>query len=227
MIIAEQKPIQEIKEMIANYRKVLMVGCGTCVTVCMAGGEKEVGILASALRMALKLEGKEIEFIETTIERQCEWEFVDQLKKKVAQVEAILSLGCGIGVQALAERLGDIPVYPALNTKFLGLPEQQGVWIETCGACGNCGLHKFGGICPIARCSKSLLNGPCGGSNNGKCEIDPEIPCGWQLICDRLKTLGRLETLEDIKPAKDWSTSRDGGPGRIVREDMVLSKEGE
>lgn len=223
MIIAEQKPIGELKEMVACYQKVLVVGCGTCVTVCMAGGEKEVGILATALRMAIRLEGKNISFIEATIERQCEWEFIDRLKDYVKEVEAILSMGCGVGVQAIAERFG-IPVYPALNTKFLGLPERQGVWRQMCLACGDCGLHKFGGICPITRCSKSLLNGPCGGSSNGKCEIDPEIPCGWQLIYDRLKAIERLEFLEEIRPPKDWSTSCHGGPGRVIREDMILDQ---
>lgn len=223
MIIAEQKPLAQIKAMVADYQKILVVGCGTCVTVCMAGGEKEVGILASSIRMTLRLSGKELEIIEACIQRQCEWEFIEELKGKVEGVEAILSMGCGVGVQAMAQFFERTTVYPALNTKFIGLPQEQGIWIETCGACGDCGLHKFGGICPISRCSKSLLNGPCGGSNNGKCEVDPETPCGWQLIYDRLKTLGKLEDLAEIKPPKDWSFSRDGGPRKIIREDMALN----
>ena len=225
MIVAEQKPLAQIKTMVADYKKILVVGCGTCVTVCMAGGEKEVGILASCLRMALRLDGKEPEIAEACIQRQCEWEFIEELKGKVEGIGAILSMGCGVGVQALSQFFENLPVYPALNTKFIGLPDQHGIWSETCGACGDCGLHKFGGICPIARCSKSLLNGPCGGSNNGKCEIDPETPCGWQLIYDRLKILGRLESLAEIKPPKDWSFARDGGPRKIIREDVALTKE--
>ncbi|MDI6793623.1 MAG: methylenetetrahydrofolate reductase C-terminal domain-containing protein [bacterium] len=222
MIIAEQKPIQEIKSMIAGYQKVLVVGCGTCVTVCMAGGEKEVGIIASTLRMALKLDGKEPEVIEDCIRRQCEWEFVDELKEKIEGVDAVLSTACGVGVQALAERFGDKPVYPALNTTSMGMPKEHGFWIETCRGCGDCGLGKFGGVCPIARCSKGLLNGPCGGSQDGKCEVDKEMDCGWQLIYERLNSLGQLDQIEDIVQPKDWSTDRDKGQRRIIREDVKV-----
>lgn len=221
MIIAEQKPIDEIKGMVIPYQKVLVVGCGTCVTICMAGGEKEVGILSTALKMACQLDGKRIEFLEVTIERQCEWEFIDRLKERLEGIEAILSMGCGVGVQAISERF-KLPVYPALNTKCLGMPEEQGLWLERCGTCGDCMLHKTGGICPITRCSKSILNGPCGGSMGGKCEIDKEIVCGWQLIYDRLKDLGRLESLEEIIPPKDWSVSSHGGQRKVVREDVRI-----
>lgn len=222
MIIAERKPISEILEMIKDYNKILVLGCGTCVTICLTGGEKEAGILSSMLKMDRKKKGQELEVIEETIERQCEYEFVDTIKQKVTECEAIISMACGIGVQTIAERFNDKPVYPALNTVFLGLPVEQGVWKERCGACGNCVLDKTGGICPIIRCSKSLLNGPCGGSQDGKCEINKEIDCAWQLIYDRLKVLGKLESLEEIMPPKDWSTSRDGGPREMIREDMKL-----
>mgnify|MGYP001614654207 CR=1 FL=1 len=221
MIVAERKPFSEILEMVANYNKILVVGCGTCVTVCYAGGEKEVGVLASSLRMARATKDKEIEVLEATITRQCEYEYVDPLKELIDQVEAVISMGCGIGVQTIAERFPDKMVYPALNTKHMGLPTDQGVWAERCAACGQCVLHNFGAVCPVARCSKSLLNGPCGGSEKGKCEVDPEnIECGWQLIYDRLKQLNRLDLLETNVPPKDWSTSRDGGVRRVVREDM-------
>ncbi len=222
MIIGEQKPLAEIKEMLAAYNKVLILGCGTCVTVCFAGGEKEVGVLAAELRMARELEGKPLATVERTVQRQCEWEYIDPLKDDIASVDAILSLACGIGVQAIAERYPKVRVLPGINTKFLGLPKEAGLWVERCAACGNCVLDKTGGICPIARCSKSLLNGPCGGSQDGKCEIDKEIDCGWQLIYDRLKELGQLDLLTEILPPKDWSTSRDGGPRKIVREDLKL-----
>lgn len=224
MIVAERKPIQEIKDMVAPYGKILVVGCGTCVTVCMAGGEKEVGIIASSLAMALRLTGKEVEIRQACIQRQCEWEFVDELKDKIEEVDAILSSACGVGVQALAERFWNKPVYPALNTTFMGMPKEHGFWVETCRGCGSCGLGKFGGICPIARCSKGLLNGPCGGSQNGKCEVDKEMDCGWQLIYDRLKILGQLANIEDIIPPKDWSTDRDKGQRRIIREDVYYAK---
>jgi len=222
MIIAEQKPLADIKAMLAAYQKVLVAGCGTCVTVCLAGGEKEVGILASALRMATKLDGNGVDFDEVTVQRQCEWEYIDPLADRLKDYDAVLSLGCGIGVQTLAERFPDKRVLPGLNTTFLGLPTEQGVWEERCQACGNCILDQTGGICPIARCSKQLLNGPCGGSQNGVCEIDPEVACAWQLIWERMSALGLLDQLMVVQPPKDWSTSRDGGPRRIIRDDLRL-----
>jgi len=222
MIVGEQKPLDEVKAMITDYEKVLIVGCGTCVTVCFAGGEKEVGILASALRMATKLDGQNKEIIEATVQRQCEYEYNEEVAEQIKEADAILSLACGIGVQTLTEQFPEKIALPGLNTTFLGQPVEQGVWSERCQACGNCVLALTGGICPIARCSKSLLNGPCGGSQNGKCEIDPKIDCAWQLIYDRLKAMDKLELMIQIKPVKDWSTSRDGGPRHIVREDLRL-----
>ena len=224
MIIAEQKAISEIEKMLQGCRKVMVAGCGTCVTVCFAGGEKETGVLASELRVMRELGGQPLETVERTLHRQCEWEFIDAVKGELDGVEAIVSLGCGVGVQAMSERLPGVRVVPALNTKFMGLPREQGVWEERCAGCGNCVLDLTGGICPIARCSKSLLNGPCGGSSGGKCEIDQAVECGWQLIYDRLKSLNLLHLLEEVLPAKDWSTARDGGPRRIVREDLRLSR---
>jgi ferredoxin len=225
MIVAEQKPLAEIKDMLDGYEKVLVVGCGTCVTVCFAGGEKEVGILASALRMATKLDGNGVKVDEVTVQRQCEWEYIDPLAARLEDYDAILSLGCGVGVQTLAERFPGKRVLPGLNTTFMGLPAEQGVWEERCQACGDCILDMTGGICPIARCSKQLLNGPCGGSQNGECEINPEVPCAWQLIWERMSELGLLDRLMEIQPPKDWSTSRDGGPRRIIRDDLRLPED--
>ncbi len=222
MIVAEQKPIDEVKGLLGDAKKVLIVGCGTCVTVCFAGGEREAAILGSLLRMSTKLDGSPKEVTEATVQRQCEWEYLDTIRERVAEADIVLSLGCGVGVQALAERYPDAVVVPGLNTEFMGLPLEQGVWAERCAACGNCLLGLTGGICPIARCSKQLLNGPCGGSSKGKCEVNPDIECAWQLIYDKLKAQGRLHLLMDITPAKDWRTSRDGGPRKIVREDLRL-----
>jgi ferredoxin len=222
MITAEQKPLEEIKQMLAPYEKVLVLGCGTCVTVCFAGGEKEVGILASSLRMATKLDGDPKELLEATVQRQCEYEYNEEVAGQLREVNAVLSLACGIGVQTLSEQFPDVITLPGVNTTFLGQPTEQGVWAERCQACGNCLLDRTGGICPIARCSKTLLNGPCGGSQDGKCEINAEIDCAWQLIYDRLKALDRLQWVLEIEPAKDWSTSRHGGPRQIVREDLKL-----
>jgi len=225
MIVAEQKPLDEIKEELAGYEKVLVVGCGTCVTVCFAGGTKEVGILSSSLRMASKLDGQAKEVAEVTVQRQCEWEYIDPLAETLDDYDAVLSLGCGVGVQALAERFPGKRILPGLNTSFMGLPTEQGVWEERCQACGDCILDQTGGICPIARCSKQLLNGPCGGSQNGECEIDPSVPCAWQLIWERMGQLGLMDKLLEVQPPKGWSTSRDGGPRRIIRDDLRLPEE--
>ena len=206
MIIAERKPIAEIKQLIAPYKKVLVAGCGTCVTVCWAGGEKEVAVLCSQLRLASKKNGNELVILEDTIERQCEKELAEALKDKVQQVDAVLSMACGIGVQTVAEIFPDVPVYPALNTKFMGMPEREGVWVETCRACGDCFLDKTGGICPIVRCAKGLLNGPCGGTNNGKCEVDPEKDCAWTLIYRKLERQGRLDVMRKYYPPRNFQT---------------------
>jgi ferredoxin len=225
MIVAEQKPLDEIKGLLGDALNVMIVGCGTCVTVCFAGGEKEAGILASSLRMSTKLDGQPKEVTHTTVQRQCEWEYIDPLADEIREVEAVLSLGCGIGVQALAERYPDSLIIPGLNTTFLGLPTEQGVWEERCAACGECILGLTGGICPIARCAKQLLNGPCGGSQDGVCEINPDTSCAWQLIYDKLKAHDRLHLIMEIQPPKDWSHSRDGGPRKISREDLRLAAE--
>jgi ferredoxin len=220
MIVGEQKPLEEVKGLVAEAENVLVVGCGTCVTVSFAGGTKEVGVLASSLRMATKLDGNAKQFDEVTVQRQCEWEYIDPLQAQLDQYDLVLSLGCGIGVQALAERFPDATIVPGLNTTFLGMPTEHGVFEERCQACGDCILGLTGGICPIARCSKQLLNGPCGGSQNGICEIDPEIECAWQLIYERMEAHGQLDRLLELQPPKNWSTSRDGGPRKIVREDL-------
>ena len=222
MIIAEGKPIKEILAMIEPYDKILVVGCKGCVTVCSAGGEKEVGILSSALRLARQTQGKSLEIKEVTLERQCDTEYLEPMRPYADGYQAILSLACGAGIQFVAEKFRKHPVLPGVDTQFIGVTEEQGVWTERCQACGNCVLDRTGGICPVARCSKSLFNGPCGGSKRGKCEIDPEIDCGWQLIYDRLKELGQLKKLEITLPIKDWTTSRDGGPRKRVREDLKI-----
>jgi ferredoxin len=222
MIVAEQKPLSELQEMLEDHKKVLVVGCGTCVTVCFAGGTKEVGVLASSLRMASQLNGNAVAVDEITVQRQCEWEYIDPLEQELEQYDAILSLGCGIGVQTLAERFPGLRILPGLNTTFMGLPAEQGVWEERCQACGDCILDLTGGICPISRCAKQLLNGPCGGSQNGQCEIDPEVPCAWQMIWERMSALGVTDRLLELQTPKDWSTSRDGGPRRIIRDDLRL-----
>lgn len=220
MITAEQKPMDEIKEMISPYKRILVVGCGSCVAECASGGERETGMLASALRMDAKINNIDVLIEEKTLDRQCVKEFVVLLDDVIDQYDAVLSLGCGAGVQAVAEMYEDTPVIPALNTEFLGETKDQGLWVENCLGCGDCMLFDFGGVCPLARCSKQLFNGPCGGSIDGKCEINPEVPCAWQLIIDRLSSFNALDRLEKIYPPKDWSKKQGGGPRKIIREDQ-------
>ncbi|MBW1607741.1 MAG: methylenetetrahydrofolate reductase C-terminal domain-containing protein [Deltaproteobacteria bacterium] len=221
MITAERKPMEELIECLQPYHRILLVGCNECVTVCSAGGRKEVGILSSALQMAFMKEGKTLEVKEITLERQCDPEYIEELVTHIDQAEAVMSMACGCGVQEIARRFKTKPVFPAVNTTFMGASERQGVWAERCQGCGECVLGLTGGVCPIARCSKRLLNGPCGGSTNGKCEVDPDMDCAWQLIWDRLKALGIEDRYEENIAAKDWRTGRGGGPRKIIREDLA------
>lgn len=222
MIVGEQKPVKEIKETVARYKKLLILGCGTCVKTCFAGGEDEVATLASVLRLAFRMDGADIEIDEFTVERQCEDEFVQEAAPAVGRNEAVLSLACGAGVQAIARRYPRTPSLPGVNTTFLGTLEKQGLFTEECAGCGDCKLAIFGGVCPITRCAKKLLNGPCGGSQQGKCEVNPETDCAWQLIIDRLKTLGQLDSLRGYVAPNDWRPSGAGGPRKLVREDHVI-----
>jgi ferredoxin len=220
MITAEQKPIDEIRGMIAPYKRILVLGCASCVAECAAGGEKETAMLASALRMSARMDKQEVEIEEKTLDRQCVNEFIVLLDDIIEKYDSILSLGCGAGVQAVADMFTETPVIPALNTEFLGETKNQGLWVENCLGCGDCMLYYFGGVCPLARCSKQLFNGPCGGSVNGRCEINPELDCAWQQIIDRLSKFGALDKLEEVYPPKDWSRKQGSGPRRIVREDQ-------
>ncbi|MDD2471448.1 MAG: methylenetetrahydrofolate reductase C-terminal domain-containing protein [Dehalococcoidales bacterium] len=222
MIVAEQKPLAEIIEMVSPYGKLLILGCGTCVKTCFAGGEEEVAILASLLRLAFKKKGIDIEISELTIERQCENEFIQEASLAVSRNDAVLSLACGAGVQDVARRFTGKPVLPGLNTTFVGVMESRGLFTEECLCCGDCRLGLTGGVCVLARCAKKLSNGPCGGSRNGKCEVNPDSDCAWQLVIDRMKNLGTLDKLREYTPPRDWRSSNSGGPRKILREDMVI-----
>jgi hypothetical protein len=220
MITAERKPLSEIKASIEPYRKILVVGCGTCVAECAAGGEKEVALLASQLRLMAAREGREVELKEVTIDRQCIYEFIDQVTPLVDKYDVILSLGCGAGVQAMAEVLPKMHIIPALNTTGLAETREQGLWLEDCRGCGDCKLDRFADVCPITRCAKSLFNGPCGGSKGGYCEVDPEVPCAWHLIITRLEETGRIDSMDEIEPPTNWAKTQGKGPRKIVREDQ-------
>jgi ferredoxin len=219
MIVAQRKNIPDLMEIVKNHKKLLVLGCGTCVTVCLAGGQREVSIIASALRMSAKLKGLPLEVEELTIERQCDNVFLEQAADAIKRNDAVLSLGCGAGVQAIAERFSNKPVYAGLDTAFIGILEERGVWTEKCAACGACVLHEYGGICPVTRCAKHMLNGPCSGSREDRCEVNPERQCAWQLIYKRLKDIDQLDRLKKIKPPKNWNRSQSGGYRTIIRED--------
>lgn len=219
MIIAQKKPIQEIIREIDAHDRILILGCNACVTVCEAGGKKEVEILASALRMYFTTRGKEKRIGEKTLERQCDHEYLEEIRPHIDDYDAVVSLACGVGVQFAAEKYGTTPLIPGVNTVCLGANEDRGLWTERCQACGSCVLARTGGICPVSRCAKRVLNGPCGGSANGKCELGPDTDCAWQLIIDRLKALGKMEDYEKVAPIKDWSTDRAGGPRTVIKKE--------
>jgi ferredoxin len=220
MIIGEQKPFDEIWDMVKGHKQLTVFGCNTCVAVCHQGGNKEAEILASLLRMRAVQEGVDIDIINGGIERQCEHPFFESAKAMLDKSEAVLSLACGIGVQFVAQKYLNTPVYPALNTTFLGDVQADGFFTEKCQACGDCILGLTGGVCPVSRCCKRLFNGPCGGSSNGKCEISKDIDCAWQLVVDRLAAIGRLDTYERIVPIRNWSKDRAGGPRSFKLEDF-------
>ena len=221
MITAEQKPLQEIIEYISPYNRILLVGCNECVTVCAAGGRKEVGLLASALHLHFLKQGRTIEIVEVTLERQCDPEFLDLLSNHLTDVDAILSLGCGIGVQAIAESIPDMVVLPGVNTSFMGMATERGVWDERCAACGDCRLEETAGICPITRCTKGILNGPCAGTKYGKCEADKEMDCAWILIYQRLERLQQLEKMRRYYPPRNFRAIP--RPKRLTSRESVLA----
>ncbi|MBA4392059.1 MAG: hypothetical protein C0407_00735 [Desulfobacca sp.] len=204
MIVASRKPFEEIKKRLSSYQNILVVGCGTCVAVCLAGGKKEVGLLTSQLRMGFGLEKKQVRISEETLERQCDREFLEMIRDQVKDHDALLSLACGAGVQFLAETYPEKPVYPGVNTTFIGVAEAAGLWTERCRACGDCVLAVTGGVCPRTKCTKGLNNGPCGGMTDGKCEVDQERSCAWVTIYERLDREDRLSQIEPMLSPRDF-----------------------
>ncbi len=223
MITAERKPLDEILALVGDKKKVLVAGCDTCVAICLTGGEKEAEILASELRIKSEQEGRKASVEHTAAIRQCEWEYLDMIADKVKDADIVVSMACGIGIQSMAEKFSPQLVVPAVNTNMLGMPQEHAVWLERCGACGDCVIGETAGICPVVRCSKSLMNGPCGGSHDGLCEVKtPEkedIDCAWHLIWERLKEQGREDLMIKNRPPKKWNLSASGGPRKMVREE--------
>ena len=217
MIVGDLKPLEEIVSAVKEYKKVLVLGCGSCVTVCLSGGEKEAEQLCRELSKIKHYEGPPPEFEMGCILRQCEEDLVNEYQSIPDGTEAILSLACGAGVQTVADAHDPLPVIPALNTTFLGASAKPGIWAEMCRGCGDCVLTFTGGICPVARCAKGLFNGPCGGSQNGSCEVGFDVPCAWAMIYYRLKRQDKLYLLDEIRGPKDWRPGGAGGPRKRVR----------
>lgn len=204
MIITEQKPFQEILESLKGYTKIFLVGCGECATTCKTGGEEEL----SRMKAQLEKEGKNIVGVcipaAPCIASQIKTELAKNMKA-LREAEAILVLACGLGVQSVKDndRLG-LVVSPGCNTLFGAVMDAQGNFYEKCSLCGECVLDITGGICPITLCPKGLLNGPCGGMDKGKCEVDKDKDCAWVLIYKELEKRKKLDTLKKAQPAKDF-----------------------
>ena len=216
MIVAQRKPLAEIKGLLGDAGRVLVLGCGTCVAVCMAGGEKEANVLGSQLRLAAGVDGRDIEVDVDTLERQCDREFLSQVERRMDRYDAVVSMACGAGIQFLAEMYPDQRVVPGVDTTFIGVAEEAGLWTERCRACGQCLLGLTAGVCPVTMCAKGLLNGPCGGTRNGFCEVDPEQPCAWVRIYERLESAGQLDLLAASRPPRDHNRARH--PGRVAHD---------
>jgi len=201
MLYTENKPIEEILQSLGKEKNIFLLGCNGCAEACQTGGQEAL----SAMKAELEKAGKKVTgvclvdflcnkmLVTTRLSRH-----MDMLQKS----DSILILTCGIGVQAVS-KIVDKVVHPAANTVSLG--GLQGLWPsdERCQACGDCALDYTGGICPVTFCAKSLLNGPCGGAKDGKCEVDSEKDCGWQLIYERLQKVGRLKNLKKVRSARD------------------------
>jgi ferredoxin len=212
MIVGDWKSIKEIAASIAGHKQVFVFGCGGCVTVCRSGGDAEAHDLARQLAHPEHYQSRPPEFLVDTIERQCERDLLQAYMKIPEGTQAILSLACGVGVQMVADVVDPLPVIPALTTTFMGGADEPGVWREKCRGCGDCLLANTGGICPIALCAKRLLNGPCGGSREGRCEVSPDIPCAWAKIYQRLEKQQRLNLMDEFRGFRDWRKAGQRGP---------------
>lgn len=201
-MITEQKPLEEVLQQMEGKRAVYVLGCGTCATICQTGGKPEVLNMVEGLSEA----GKEVcgWMVAPTA---CDESTGQALKNNARSLEAadsILVMACGYGVQTVI-RNTDKPVYPALNTLFLGKEGPSGEFVELCVQCGACLLGLTAGVCPITACAKSLVNGPCGGYRDGKCEVHPQRDCAWVQIFRRLEALGQKGKLPAMPLLKDYS----------------------
>lgn len=215
MNITTQKNFEEIFSYLEPQEiNIAIFGCGTCSTSCQTGGEKEV----SRLKEQLEQMDKNIVFT-TIVETLCDERLTRRSAKDIIKgtitVDAVYSMGCGAGNSVLADLI-DVPVYPTNNSLFTGSVKKIGTYDEKCSQCGSCVTYRTGGICPVTRCPKGLMNGPCGGSFNGKCEVDPNRACAWALIYEKLKKQGKLHYMLKYNKPKSFRTVLK--PQRIVKE---------
>ena len=207
MIITKQKDFKEVLKYLEPAKSIFLIGCGECSTTCKTGGEDDI----KKIKEALEREGKAVTGYAIPsapcIAAKVKLELAKN-RKTIESSDAILVLACGLGVQSVKENMrSEKPIHVGCDTLFMGAIDSGGVFLEKCSACGDCILDLTGLICPITRCSKSLLNGPCGGQNKGKCEVDKNRDCAWILIYNELKKKGQLDLLREIKPPKDHSKS--------------------
>jgi len=214
MIVSEQKPIEKIIDSLNGYNKVFLVGCGECAATCKTGGEPELLKMKAALEEHAKVVLGMCMPSAPCIASQIKTELAKNTKA-LRESEAILVLACGLGVQSVKDndRLG-LTVLPACNTLFAAVMDSQGNFLEKCSLCAECVLDTTGGICPITLCSKGLLNGPCGGMDKGKCEVDKDKDCAWVLIYNELAKKKKLRDFKTIHPAKDFKKS--GKPHKLI-----------
>jgi ferredoxin len=216
MVKATRKPLEQIFETVRGYRRVLVVGCGGCTSVCLAGGQRESIALAEELRMCARTAHIPQQYDCFTVERQCNPELLEELEGRASNADCLLSMACGAGAGLMADEFPSIPMFPALDTMFLGIDRDVGFYEERCRSCGTCLLGDTGGICPVTRCSKGVLNGPCGGTReDGSCELAGGIHCAWHDIHERLKGQGRLSQLLIFRPPMEWV---DRGPRILVQK---------
>lgn len=198
--ITRQKPISEIEQQLEGFKRTYIVGCGTCATATKTGGTEEILDMKERLQALGKMVTGWM-VIPTTCDEMTEVSLRAN-SNAIQSANCILAMSCALGVHRLGSYL-DRPVIPALDTLFIGLEDSPSVFQEVCAQCGHCVLGFTAGICPITACHKRLLNGPCGGTNNGKCEADREKDCAWTLIYQRLREQDRLELMRSYQPLKN------------------------
>ncbi len=204
MIVTKKRELKDLMENIKNYNSFFLIGCSECAALCATGGEPEL----KAMKETLEADGRKVtgtfvaktgcQVLGTKIE-------LKQFKDELAQTDCILVMSCGAGTQTAVDLYKDKPVYPTNDSLFLGNMTRLQMFDQRCSLCGQCILDKTGGICPVTACPKGLLNGPCGGTNEGKCEVSSDIECAWVRIYNRMKNIDQLEDMKKVAEPKDWS----------------------